>query len=218
MRRITLFTVLALTVVAATSCRARFKKFARAANTVEIKVIVVGSPVVDLVESSGDSDNLIEAAAKVAVNTAASVESVKVQERVQNALRPREVQEMVHVDAVDHLGNGPPFGSAKPPVDGMIQIAVENYGIVQSGGGPAFFVDYFIEGFRSSDNKKIYRNRVSCSDRVFSTINTPANVAGTVATISHLNAMTDAELQQALQRVVSRCTASVVAEMRKHAS
>jgi hypothetical protein len=125
---------------------------------------------------------------------------------------------MVKTDAVEHLGNGPPFASAQPPVDGMIQIAVENYGIVQSGGGPAFFVDYFIEGFRSSDNKKIYRNRVSCSDRNFTTINTPANIAGTVATISHLNAMTDAELRQALDNVVSRCTASVIAEMRKHAS
>lgn len=208
----------ALFVLLGTSCHARFKKFARTADVVEMKAIVSGSATVDLAESGGNATgSLAEAVVDSAVGAAAHIESGKVRSRLLNVLGPGEVREMVQADAVELLGDGPPFAAHGEPVDGTIQIEILDYGIAQSGGGPTFFANYRIRGYRSSDSKRIYSTSVSCSDQLFWTPNTPGNIAGTAATINHINRMSDEDLRAAIEAVIGRCTGNVIANMRRHA-
>lgn len=204
--------------LSATACHARFKKFARSADMVEIKAIVSSTATVNLSESGGNATGTFaEAVMDTAVGAAAQVSSVKVRERLQAALQPQQVQTMVHDGAVTLLGDGPPFASGGEPIDGTIQIEVVNYGIQQSGGGPSFFANYRIRGYRAGDGKTIYKTSASCADRAFYTPNTPGNLLGTTATIAHLNGLTDEELGKTLEAVLQRCTGQVIAKMRKHA-
>ncbi len=215
-QKLVLIAVLAL---GTTACHARFKKFARTADMVDLKVIVSGTATVDLSESGGNqTGTFAEAVMDTAVGAAAHVESGKVRQRLQNALQPEQVQAMVLEGAVTLLGDGPPFGSGGTPTDGTIQIEVLNYGIEQSGGGPNFFVNYRIRGYRTDNGKKMYVTGASCADQLFYTPGTPGNVVGTTLTINHLSKMTDEELGQTLSTVVQRCTGQVIANMRRHAS
>lgn len=198
-------------------CHARFKKFARTADAVSVNVVVTGSPNVDLVESGYDDGTAISAIADIATSTVASAQSNKVRTRLMTIMQPAEVQAMVKKGAVAQIGSGPPFATSEAPADGTIEIAVQSYGIVQSGGGPTFYVDYGVRGYRASDNKRVYNSSVSCSDRLFSVPSTIGNIAGTVATVDHLNKMSDEEIELVLSQVVQRCTGVLVAQMRRHA-
>lgn len=210
--------LLVAVALSSTACHARFKKFARTADMVDVRVIVSGNAQVDLAESGGNqTGTFVEAVMDTAVGTAAQIESGKVRQRLQKALGPAEVRQMVEEDVVTLLGDGPPFASGGTPVDGTIQVELLSYGIAQSGGGPQFFVNYRIRGYRAGDGKRIYKHSVSCADQAFHTPNTPGNLLGTAVTIDHLNKMSDEELRQTIEAVVQRCTGNVVADMRRHA-
>lgn len=210
-----LFPILVL-VLCTTACHARFKKFARTADTVDLKVVVSGTPVVDLQENA-PAANPLERAADIAVGAAAQVGSAKVKRRLEAVLQPNDVQVMVSKGAVETLGDGPPFGTEGDHIDGTIQIEVTSYGIRQEGGGPAFFANYRVRGYRTGDGKRIYKNGVSCTDNTFWTPNTPGNLVGTIATMNYLASMTDEELGKAVSAVVRRCTGQMIVEMRRHA-
>lgn len=211
--------VIVAIVFAASSCHARFKKFARTADVVQMQAVVSGTANVNLAESGGNrSGTLVEAVMDSAVGAAAQVKSGQVRKRLVSVMSPQKVRDMVQHDAVELLGDGPPFASAGEPVDGTIQIEIISYGIQQSGGGPSFYANYRIRGYRADNGKKMYKTSASCSDRAFYTPNTLGNIVGTAATIAHLDGMTDEELSATIEAVVQRCTGLVIAKMRKHAS
>lgn len=205
--------------ISASSCHARFKKFARTADVVHMQAVVSGTATVNLAESGGNSTGTFaEAVMDGAVGAAAQIKSGQVRKRLVAIMNPDQVREMVQADATNLLGDGPPFAGHGEPKDGTVQIEILSYGIEQSGGGPAFFANYRIRGYRADNGKKMYKTSASCSDRAFWTPNTPGNVVGTAATIAHIDGMTDEELRATIEAVVQRCTSQVIAKMRKHAS
>ncbi len=215
-------TPISLLVVAlfltASSCHAKFKKFARTADVVEMKAVVSASPTVDLYESGGNRTGTVgEAIFDQAVGTAAQMEGSKVAARLRNVMSADEVREMVQTEAVTLLGDGPPFGTQGTPIDGTIQIELTSYGIQQQGGGPNFFANYLIRGYRASDSKRIYKTSASCSDQAFTVPNTPGNLLGSALTVKRLEEMSDDELRAAVEQVVRRCTGHIIARMRDHA-
>ena len=205
-------------VLLSASCHGRFKRFAADADIVHLEAVVSSTAVVHLSEGAyNQTGTVAEALVDAAVTASAQVASGEVRGRLEAVLRPEDIGKLVQSDATELIGNGPPFAASGDPPDGTIQIDVVSYGIRQSGGGPAFFANYRVRGYRSDNGKKMYKASAACQDNAFYTVSTPANIVGTAVTIGHLQSMSDEELRQAVENVVKRCTSRVVAKIRKHA-
>lgn len=200
----------------ALGCHRKFKKFVETAEAVELTVTVPGRPSVDLVESNGNAQTNIGAIVQAATEVAGAVEGVKLQRRLQNIMNPDTVQDLAAQGALAELESSYPFGLADGRSDGMLELSLINYGIVQSGGGPVFFADYQARVYNTA-RKRVYRHSTSCSDREFFTGFRTINLAGTVATITYLNSLSDEELRLRLDAAIDRCTSRVFANMRSHA-
>lgn len=213
--------ILVASLIALAGCHKKLKEFARTADVVEVSVAVPGRPYVDL-DNSGNSSNVtdtnIEALGEIAVGTAATISSIKVRERVERLITPQVVQSSIQQSVAADLQSGWPFAAgSRQDRDGFMELMLTNYGIVQSGGGPVFFADYTVRIYRSGDNKRVYRNHVSCHDREFYVPPTLANAAGTIATIHYLNSLSDEELVRRVEAAVERCSRVVITELRRHA-
>ncbi len=200
----------------AMGCHRKFKKFVETSEAVELTVTVPGRPSVDLVESNGNAQTNIGAVVQAATEVAGAVESVKLQRRLQLIMNPNSVQELAAEGALAELQTEYPFGLAQGRSDGMLELTLVSYGIVQQGGGPVFFANYQARVYNTA-RKRVYRHSTSCSDREFFTGYRTINVAGTVATIAYLNSLSDEELGLRLDAAIDRCTSRVFANMRRHA-
>lgn len=201
---------------ALSGCHRKFKKFVEQADAVELAVTVPGRPNVDLVESNGAAQTNIGALVQAATEVAGAVESVKLQRRLEALMNPNNVQELAAQGALAELQTSYPFGLADGQSDGLLELTLTNYGIVQSGGGPVFYAEYSARVY-NNQRKRVYRHATSCYDREFFTGYRTINVAGTVATIAYLNKMSDEELQIKLDAAIDRCTSQVFRNMRSHA-
>lgn len=197
-------------------CHRKFKKFVETAEAVELTVTVPGRPSVDLVENNGSAQTNIGAVVQAATQVAGAVEGVKLQRRLETLMNPDTVQELAAAGALAELESQYPFGLAEGRSDGMLELSLVNYGIVQSGGGPVFFADYHARVYNTA-RKRVYRHSTSCQDREFFTGFRTINLAGTIATITYLNSLSDDDLRFRLDAAIDRCTSRVFANMRNHA-
>lgn len=212
---VTLLLLLAL-ALPGLGCHRKFKKFVENSEAVELTVTVPGRPRVDLVESNGSAQTNIGAIVQAATEVAGAVGSVKLQRRLEMLMSPDTVQELAAQGALAELESRYPFGLADGQSDGMLELSLTNYGIIQSGGGPVFFADYSARVYNSS-RKRVYRHATSCRDSEFFTGYRTINLVGTVATMTYLNNLTDDELRMKLDAAIDRCTSQVFSTMRQHA-
>jgi len=200
-----------------TGCHRKFKKFVEQNDEVELTVAVPGRPNVDLVESNGSAQTNIGALVQAATEVAGAVEGVKLRRRLEQIMRPENIQSLAADGAIAEMESRYPLGLAEPGQgDGLMELNLVSYGIIQSGGGPVFYADYHARVYNKS-RKRVYRHSTSCRDREFFTGYRTINVAGTVATIAYLNSLSDEELQLKLDAAIDRCTSQVFANLRKHA-
>jgi|GEM_PF-4408002 len=199
-------------------CHRRLKEFAREAEAVTVQVNVAGRPTVDLVEEGPAPETLAGAVGQAAVSAAATKKSIDTQRRVERLIAPEQILELATSGVQGELSGGYPFGLTPERGDGYMQFNLIDYGIVQSGGGPTFFANYNMVIYRNSDNKRVYRNNISCYDREFYVPNTMLNLAGTIATIEYLESLSDEELMIRIEAALDRCISRSFRELRKHAS
>lgn len=210
--------LLAALVLSSLGCHRKLKDFAAQANEVTVQVAVSGRPTADLHESGPSSENLAGAIGDAVVATASIAESVKTQKRLERVMNPAAIRQLAVDGAFDELSGGVPFaGSVAPQTDGLVQLQLNEYGIVQYNGGPTFYAQYNIQIFRAGDNKRVYRKNISCYDSEFYVPSTAFNLAGTLATIQYVSSMSDEELIAKIEASIDRCTTRVFSTMRRHA-
>lgn len=207
-----------LIILSSLGCHRKLKDFAAQANEVTVQVAVAGRPNVNLHEEGPSSDDLVGAIGEAVVATASISESVKTQQRLERVMNPEAIRQLAIDGAFDELSGGVPFaGTVAPQADGLVQLMLDEYGIVQYNGGPAFYARYNIQIFRAGDNKRVYRKNVSCYDSEFYVPSTAFNLAGTLATIQYVSSMSDEELINKIEGSIDRCTTRVFSTMRRHA-
>ena len=217
MLRRPLVLLLLMTLIAPSlACHRRFKKFVAQSEAVELAVTVPGRPSVDLVEDDGATRTQLGAVVQAATSIAGAVEGAKVQRRIEGLMSPDNVQDMASQGALAELETRAPFGLAEGRSDGLLELTLTNYGIIQEGGGPVFFVDYSARVYDATQ-RRVYRHLTSCRDREFFTGYRAVNLAGTIATIVYLQDMSDEELRRKLDEAIDRCTSRVFSNMRRHA-
>jgi hypothetical protein len=210
--------LLLILVLGMFGCHRRLKEFAREAEAVTVQVNVSGRPSVDLVEEGPAPDNLAGAMGQAAVNVAATKKSIDTQRRIERLIAPEHILGLAADGVQSELSGGYPFGMTDGQGDGYMQFNLIDYGIVQSGGGPAFFANYNMVIYRNSDNKRVYRNNINCYDNEFYVPNTMLNLAGTIATIEYLESLSDEELMVRIEAALDRCISRSFRELRRHAS
>lgn len=202
-----------------TGCHAKFKKNAPLIDEVRVQPLTVGGPQVTLgkVYTSGEDNPLVQVAA-AGVNIAQSVNEVKQERRIADAVEVGAINEGLNIGVVETLGDGPPFGTTEDAAHGdLLQIEILEYGVfVPYLGAPGEFTFTARARIYRGDGDRVYRKRLSCTG----SLGDPkvlGVVMGTVNNVKQLKDMSDDEINEAFVGMARYCGEKFAIKMRKHA-
>lgn len=208
--------------ILATGCHAKFKKAAPYIEDINVQVITSGGPYVQLgkvqapTNSEGQPDLIGEIAA-AAINVTQAFREVNQTDRIQNAVNINDVNTYMTAGLADTLAGGPPFAYTEDSADATLQLNVVSYGVnVPYLGAPGEFTYSVQARMYGADGDRVYRKNLTCTVSLGDP-STASIVSSTVNNVQSLNAMTDAEINDAFRNVAAHCGQEFVLKMRKHA-
>lgn len=197
-------------------CHAKFKKYASTLGTARSQVVDPGIPFVQLGYAPIGGSTGADLVGAV-VNTVQVVRSIEQTDRIAKAVNPDAVTHAL-VDSIrDTLGSGPPFAYTDDPTAPLMQISVDSYGLfVPYIGAPGVFTYDLSIDIYTREGKHIYNNHVECvadaaSDQPIE------EVLSIIDNVAKLDAMSNAEINDAFVGIGAWCGKQVVVEMRRHA-
>jgi hypothetical protein len=151
------------------------------------------------------------------INTVQTVKSIEQTDRIAKAVNAEAVSHAL-VDGVrDTLGSGPPFAYTDDPSAPLMQIGVQSYGLmVPYLGAPGVFTYNLEVDIYTKEGKHIYHNQVDCIADAASD-DPVEEVLSIVDNVAKLDAMSDAEINDAFVAIGRWCGAQLVTTMRRHA-
>lgn len=214
--------MLAAALVGLTGCHARYKKMSRHIGSVQPAVGNPGEPMVDVAGASGGNTTgtAVEEAVDVVVGVGVAVKASKVQARLQRAVEPDEVAEVLEASILQAPAKRGLPHKISPKGKHLMQIDIIDYGIGVSSAGPVVETTIQVRIDRKRDGKRIYRATTSCAEPLagMSDIVIPgAEQIQTLQALAQLEEMNRKELRKATLLGVERCGEQVVDKMVRHA-
>ncbi len=199
-----------------TACHAKFKQYAPTLGSVRSQVVDTGVPYVSLGGAYVGGSPTVDIAAAV-INTVQAVRSVEQTDRIARAVNPDAVAASLVDGLRDTLGRGPPFAFTDSPDAPLLQVNVDSYGLaVPYLGAPGVFTYDLTVNIYTQSGERVYTNHVSCATD--SGAGEPVErVLSVVDNVAKLDAMSDAEINDAFVQIGRYCGGVLVTEMRRHA-
>jgi hypothetical protein len=197
-------------------CHATFKKYAPTLGAVRPQIVDPGVPYVQLGGVSMGGSPTLDVAGAV-INTVQLARSLEQTDRMGKAVHGDQVAAAVVQGIKDTLGQGPPFGISDDPTAPLLQVQVTQYGLEVPAIGIAGVFTYDMDvNIYTREGKRVYTNHVSCATDAGA--GTPvARALAVVDNTAKLDAMSDAELNEAFIEIGRYCGAELVTQMRRHA-